>query len=161
MLLFVIVTSYSDYLDEAMKFRVFRFLSKPIDKNRLFYNLKDALYQYSIDTITIPIETDSGVIVCTADEILCFEGKQRKTVVHTLDGNYLSIKGIEYWHENLDIPCMYSSYRSYIVNMKYVRSFDKTVISLRYRNQSVDAYLARRKYVDFKRKYMLYLESMR
>ena len=29
-----IVTSYPDYLDEAMRFHVFRYLSKPIDKNR-------------------------------------------------------------------------------------------------------------------------------
>lgn len=27
-----IVTSYPDYLDEAMRFQVFRYLSKPIDK---------------------------------------------------------------------------------------------------------------------------------
>ena len=30
-----IVTSHPDYLDEAMRFQVFRYLSKPIDKSRL------------------------------------------------------------------------------------------------------------------------------
>ena len=44
-----IVTSYPDYLDEAMRFQVFRYLSKPIDKDRLFRNLKDAIYQLYID----------------------------------------------------------------------------------------------------------------
>ena len=34
----IILTSYIDYLDEAMKFHVFRYLSKPVDKNRLFRN---------------------------------------------------------------------------------------------------------------------------
>ena len=34
-----IVTAYPDYLDEAMRFQVFRYLSKPIDKTRLFRNL--------------------------------------------------------------------------------------------------------------------------
>lgn len=34
-----IVTSYSEYLDDAMRFHVFRYLSKPIDKQRLFRNL--------------------------------------------------------------------------------------------------------------------------
>jgi len=34
-----IVTSYLDYLDHAMKFHVFRYLSKPIDKARLFRNM--------------------------------------------------------------------------------------------------------------------------
>ena len=29
-----VVTSYSEYLDEAMRFHVFRYLSKPLDKQR-------------------------------------------------------------------------------------------------------------------------------
>ena len=29
-----IVTSYSEYLDETMRFHVFRYLSKPLDKQR-------------------------------------------------------------------------------------------------------------------------------
>lgn len=31
-----IVTSYSQYLDDAMRFHVFRYLSKPLDKQRNF-----------------------------------------------------------------------------------------------------------------------------
>jgi two-component system LytT family response regulator len=34
-----IITSYSEYLDEAMRFHVFRYLSKPIDRQRLFRSL--------------------------------------------------------------------------------------------------------------------------
>lgn len=41
-----IVTSYLEYLDAAMRFHVFRYLSKPIDKQRLFQNLDDALELY-------------------------------------------------------------------------------------------------------------------
>ena len=35
-----IVTSYSEYLDEAMRFHVFRYLSKPLDKQRFFRNFE-------------------------------------------------------------------------------------------------------------------------
>ena len=41
-----IVTSYLEFLDAAMRFHVFRYLSKPIDKQRLFHNLDDALELY-------------------------------------------------------------------------------------------------------------------
>ena len=45
-----IVTSHLEYLDAAMRFHVFRYLSKPIDKQRLFQNLDDVLeLYYSID----------------------------------------------------------------------------------------------------------------
>lgn len=46
-----IVTSYSEYLDDAMRFHVFRYLSKPLNPQRLFQNLTDALQLYtSINT---------------------------------------------------------------------------------------------------------------
>ena len=52
-----IITSFSEYLDEAMRFHVFRYLSKPIDKQRLYRNLKDAIEMYHSTTAKIPIET--------------------------------------------------------------------------------------------------------
>lgn len=36
----IILTSFQNYLDSAMKIHVFRYLSKPIDKNRFYLNLK-------------------------------------------------------------------------------------------------------------------------
>ena len=41
-----IITSYVEYLDDAMRFHVFRYLSKPLDKQRLFQNMKDAIQLY-------------------------------------------------------------------------------------------------------------------
>ena len=57
-----IVTSYADYLDDAMRFHVFRYLSKPIDRERLFRNMRDALTQLSMDTRPIVIETGDGAV---------------------------------------------------------------------------------------------------
>lgn len=61
-----IVTSYPDYLDEAMRFHVFRYLSKPVDKKRLFRNMKDALYQLSIDTREVSIETKEQTVMISS-----------------------------------------------------------------------------------------------
>lgn len=116
----VIVTSYPDYLDEAMRFRVFRYLSKPINKNRLFENLKDAIYQYNIESIRIPVETKDGVVTLSSEDIICLEGQKRGTKICTVDGDLISVKGIQSWQEELKIPSFYASYRNYIINMKYV-----------------------------------------
>ena len=56
-----IVTSYSEYLDEAMRFHVFRYLTKPLDKHRIFRNMKGALEIYNTTIIKVPIETRDGV----------------------------------------------------------------------------------------------------
>lgn len=42
--LFIIITAYNDYLDEAMRIQAFRFISKPVNKERFMRNLKDALH---------------------------------------------------------------------------------------------------------------------
>lgn len=156
-----IVTSYPDYLDEAMRFNVFRYLSKPIDKNRLFRNLKDAIQQYNMDTIEIPINTSDGISVVSAERIVCVELVQRKTAIYTLNGTIQSTDGIEHWRNSLTLPCFYSTYRSVIVNMRYVYEIRKDVVILKYGEQIKEAYLAKRKFSDFSSKYLTYLESIK
>lgn len=154
-----IVTAYPDYLDEAMRFQVFRYLSKPIDKNRLFRNLKDAVYSYSIESCEFPISTSEGVFIRRSEEIICVETSQRKTIVYTTDGNFVSNKNIEYWRQTLTLPCFFSTHRSFIVNMRFVYSINKDTVILRNRSQNFEVYLSRRKYTQFKDTYLMYLES--
>lgn len=157
----IIVTSYSDYLDEAMRFQVFRYLSKPIDKNRLFRNLKDALYQYNMDTKEYPIETADAVFIRRAEEIVCVEASLRKTLVYTTDQVFVSTKNMEYWRQLLLLPCFFHSHRSYVINMRFVSGILKDSIILKYQSKEKTAYLTRRKYSEFKNAYLLYLESVK
>ncbi|MGI5958593.1 MAG: LytR/AlgR family response regulator transcription factor [Massiliimalia sp.] len=155
-----IVTSHSDYLDEAMRFHIFRYLSKPVDKNRLFRNLKDALYQLSVETKTIVAETHNGVITCYSDEIVYLEQNARKIFLHTSDAVYQVHGTMEQWHSKLNLPCFYTPYQNFIINMKYVSCFEKDVIFLKYGEKEQRIYLVKRKYTDFKHTYLLYMESI-
>ena len=157
-----IVTSYPDYLDEAMKFHVFRYLTKPVDKKRLFRNMKDALYQRSVETRKIHIETKDGVMVKYADEIVCIESSGHKTLVHTVDGTFESVKSLDYWKNELSFGCFYQTYRSFLVNMKYVVSFSESTVELEKPDGTIfQAYMARRSYRPFKEAHLLYVESMK
>lgn len=154
-----IVTSFPDYLDEAMRFQVFRYLSKPIDKNRLFRNLKDAVYLHNLETHIIPITTRDGVVALQANQIICVEIDSRKTYVYTPKGRLQSVESMECWQEKLTLPCFYMPYRSFIINMQYVMSFSKDSILLQCGNAVKEAYLAKRKYSDFKDRYLMFMES--
>lgn len=154
-----IVTSYVEYLDDAMRFHVFRYLSKPLDKQRLFQNIKDAIQLYNSTNILIPLETKDGVYTCTASEIIFVETAGRVITIHTIERDFVVRQNIEYWKNTLNMPCFFQSHRSFIVNMKYVTDFDHSLIHL-YNNQYA-AYLTKRKYSQFKDAYFLYLESMR
>lgn len=156
-----IVTSYPEYLDEAMRFHVFRYLSKPIDKQRLFRNLKDALGLYSTVNKAIPVETKAGIYAVPFSDIICIEALERKVIIYTTSSMFESIHSIQYWCDTLPTNCFIQSHRSYIVNLKYVSDFDHTLIHLCNGGQISNAYLTRRKYTEFKEAYLLYLESMR
>lgn len=155
-----IVTSYPDYLDEAMRFQVFRYLSKPIDKTRLFRNLKDAVYQYSMETREYPILTETGMVVLRADEIVCVEIVRRKCLVHTTRGIFTNNETMEYWKNTLSLACFYATHKSFIINMRYVCEVRKDSILLRYQDAEKEAYLAKRKFTQFKDAYLFYLGSV-
>ena len=156
-----IVTSYPDYLDEAMRFQVFRYLSKPIDKERLFRNLKDAVYQYSMETHEYPVVTNDGVFVRRAEEIVCIEAMQRKVLIHTTAGILQSTQPMEHWRQTLTLPCFYMTHRSFIVNMRFVSAIGKDQVLLKYPGHEQYAYLTRRKYTAFKDTYLMYRESVK
>lgn len=156
-----IVTGYPDYLDEAMRFQVFRYLSKPIDKTRLFRNLKDAIYAYNIESHEFPISTNDGVFVRRAEEIVCVETKDRKVMVYTTDGQFISNKNIDYWKQTLSLPCFYSTHRSFVINMRFVYSINRDTVILKYSSKEKAAFLSRRKYSQFKDTYLMYMESMK
>ncbi len=154
-----VVTAYTEYLDEAMRFHVFRYLTKPLEKQRLFRNLKDALHVYSTAAHKIPIETPSGVFTVYSSDIIFLDSAEKKVTVHTVDNDYISSRTIAEWAKVLPQNCFFQSHRSFIVNFAHVSDFDHSLIHLSGHRYS--AYLTRRKYTEFKAAYLLYLESMR
>ena len=117
-LLIFIITSYVEYLDEAMRFHVFRYLSKPLDKQRLFQNMKDAIQVYNTTNIKIPIETKEGVFTSIASEIIFIEAQNRTVTVHTLSRDLITKQKIAHWTNILNIPCFFQTHRSFIINLK-------------------------------------------
>ena len=153
-----IVTSHSEYLDEAMRFHVFRYLSKPLDKQRFFRNMKDAVDLYNTMTIKIPIETKQGIHTLPASSVIAVEAHGRKITVHTTLCDFESIHNMQYWLELLPKNRFFQTHRSFIINFEHVTDFDRNLVHMA-DNQS--AYLTKRKYTSFKEAYLLYLESTR
>lgn len=152
-----VITSYSEYLDEAMRFHVFRYLSKPLEEQRLFRNLKDALVVYYTLSQNIALETKEETLTIPVNNIIFIETQGRKTIVHTIKKDYQSIHAMQYWIEMLPKNCFIQSHRSFIVNLKHVSNFNHDLIHLK--EGQFTAYLTKRKYTEFKNAYLLYLES--
>ena len=153
-----IVTSYSQYLDEVMRFHVFRYLSKPLDKQRFFRNMKDAVDLYNSMTVKIPVETKQGVHTLPASFVIAVEAQGRKVTVHTTLCDFESIHNMQYWLELLPKNRFFQTHRSFIINLEHVTDFDRDLVHM---SDNQCAYLTKRKYSAFKEAYLLYLESTR
>jgi two-component system LytT family response regulator len=155
-----VVTSFMEYIDDAMRFNVFRYIMKPIDTDGFYRNLSDALYRYSNDIKKYIVETHDTAYTLYSTDIIMVEVTGHKVSVQGVNGIYHSVKPMKYWQELLlTEPMFYQSHRSYIVNFHHISSYTDDSIGL-YKD-SCTAFLTKRKRVDFKNKYLMYLENTR
>lgn len=157
--LIFVVTAYSDYLDDAMRFHVFRYLSKPIDVQRLYQNLEDALEHLYTFNRKIAIQTKNSIHTIYTSDLIFIEAKEKKVYVHTTTTEYISIQPLKQLLLLLPEALFIQTHKSFIINFQYVTKFDRSSIQLA--NGEFYAYLTRRKYKTFRNAYLLYLESTR
>lgn len=154
-----VVTSYAEYLDDAMRFHVFRYLSKPLDRQRFYRNMKDAVDLYHTLTVKVPIETRQGVHTLPASSVITVEAVGHKVLIHTTMRDFEAVRNMQYYLNVLPKNCFFQTHRSFIVNFEHVTDFDHSLIHMA--DGQFQAYLTKRKYTAFKEAYLLYLESTR
>lgn len=158
----IVITAYSEYLDDAMRFNVFRYLSKPINKHRLYRNLDDVIKQFNSRVCTIVINDGNTSYSVSTDEIIMIEtlANKRKTLIHTTTSDYESFDSLQHWYTLLENNGnFYQSNRSYIVNLTYVTSFNQDTIQLY--NGKFQAYITKRKIHEFRSLYLMFLEHVK
>lgn len=151
-----IITAFDEYTDDAFRMHAFRFFKKPIDKERLFINLKEALTQYCTAYGKISIEDNHSLYSPYKTDVIFIESKDRGSIVHTRGGKYYSSNNIESWLKILKEECFYHSHRSFIVNMDYISEITADLI--RFENYDSCAYLTKRDYKKFNAVYSRYLK---
>lgn len=97
-----------------------------------------------------------SVLTC---DIVYVEAKGRKVIVHTATADLDSTQTLQFWIEHLPQATFFQSHRSYIVNMAMVTSFDHELIYLC--DGQFTAYLTRRKFTEFKKAYLMFMEGKR
>lgn len=123
--------------------------------------MKEALYQLSIDTKPLLIETKQGSFTRLADEIVMVETSGRNVIVHAVDCDYISTQPIKFWYSLTSIGSFFQTHYSFVVNMKYITAFtNNTVVMEVPPNGKLVGYLTRRRYQEFKSAYMIFLEAM-
>lgn len=149
----IVITSFQNYLDSAMKIHVFRYLSKPIDTERFYNNFAEAIEGYNKLSKTITVESKGEINLVKTSDILYIENLKHGSKIITKKDEYkTSIKPKE-WLKIINQPnCFVYSHTSIIVNLQNVVGLAKDAVSLNKGNgQKITTYVSQRKYADFKK----------
>lgn len=148
----IVVTSFQNYLDDAMKIHVFRYLSKPIDKNRFFNNFKDALEEYRLIGKSVIATFNNEVHQIRTKDILFIENQKYGSIIHSKFGDYQSNKKPKQWVKDINQTSFVFSHNSILVNLQNVVDFNNSTVVLRKNEQeTVTTYISQRKYSNFKK----------
>ncbi|MCB2338843.1 LytR/AlgR family response regulator transcription factor [Clostridium estertheticum] len=152
----IFITGFKGYVFEAFDVRAFHYILKPVQEEKFKEILRSALTQFEKNDKFIITRIMGNLNKIFIKDILYIESEQRKLKVHT------SCNIIEYYYKISDMEhelqgCnFFRCHKSYIVNLKYVQSFDSGSITLR---NCEKIYLSKYKSADFSRKFMYYLKN--
>lgn len=169
MLPIVFVTGFSEYISEGYDVQALHYLLKPVNKEKLFEVLDRYVRGKNIKTDEIIIRTKDGASHVATSQIVFIEAFGRKTEVTIFNGASFAERcgKIVECIESVDsIGCFekllekqkdfFHCHRSYLVNMRYVKSVGKTSITL---DSGKLLPLSRRLYQEVNRKFIEYYKG--
>ena len=156
----IIITNFPDYLDNAMKIHVFRYISKPINENRFYNALNDAVKEYYSISKTIIVDLKDEVFSIRTKDILYLETNKYGSTMVTKKGSFKTSKRVSEWLSIIDQPsCFVYSHNSFAVNLQNVIDFNNTAVKLRKNDDEiVTAYMSQRKFSSFKKLFISFME---
>ena len=156
--IFIVISSFDEYLDEAMGIKVFRYMTKPLNEQRFNRNMRDALKALSTASKKVRIETKSGNEYIEEADIIMFEVLDGNVVVHTVLGHFDAKGRIQDYKEKVNPIRFFESSRGYLINLQHVSGDSDTYIKLN--DGKCRARLSRRKRKEYKHAFAEYLNNI-
>lgn len=144
-----VITSYTQYLDAAMDLRVFRYIEKPIDTQRIYRGLdivlrKNKKYEFISDGVKMEVYEN---------EIAYIYKSFRKSILVRDNGSSISTDmTMKEWIKMLEESNSFSSpHYSYFVNLNYVSELSDESITIELKNgREQKIHPSRRRFKQFK-----------
>lgn len=126
----IFITGFADYMSMGFDVSALHYLMKPVSKEKLHQVLDKAVKLLSKKESNIIIKVDGQNIIIKLTDIVYVESFGHYISIYTIDKKEYTVKiGINKFAEELNnnfiIP-----HRSYIVNLKYVKSISKNSVVL-------------------------------
>lgn len=152
----IIIANIPDYR-YTFKFHAFDFMTLPVDEEKFFHAIDDALLYItnSSNEQKITLQTTTVTLNIKPSQIYYFEHNSRKIIISTVHGEYFGNYTLKVLREKFCPYDFESPHKSYLVNLahiRYIKGFDI------YLNSGIVLPLAQKRAVHFKSVFQNYID---
>ena len=148
------ITSYPEHVFEAFEVNTYRYLTKPIDWNKLTVAMDDFIREKKMFA-PIVVNVDGEQLTISSEDVIYLEAEGKFCYVRTTDNIVRSSKTIAKVFELLPQHCFYRTHKSFAVNLYCIQSIKDGCIIL---NNGEKAKISRNNIADFKKTYQNFIK---
>lgn len=148
----IFVSAFPNVALDTFEVNAFRFLAKPIDREKLFRSLDD--YFQTEKSNFLILNTHNGIIKIRESDILFCESIQKHSLIHTANDSYDIPANLHEIEKKLSEGKFFRCHKSYIVSFYHIKSHNNTDIFF---DNGEKAYISRRYFTPFKSAFQDYV----
>ncbi|MBP5597098.1 MAG: response regulator transcription factor [Pseudobutyrivibrio sp.] len=139
--LIIYISGFDDYLKELFEVEPFRFISKPLDKDRLIRYFGEAYKRVQDNEEYFQFSFNKELKKCPLKDIVYFESNNRTIYIHLNDGSttyfYGKLADVEEKLKGSKFVFL-RPHQSYYVNYHYIKKLNFYYLTLGYLNKDID-----------------------
>lgn len=146
----IFITAYPEIVYDAFEVRAYRFLTKPIDKQKLFKALDDYTVSCN-DSDTLLVKANDEVHVIKISDIYYLEVSRKDTFIYLKDRCLKCHRTISSFEKELEPYGFMRIHRSFIINTRRIVSFDTRTARL---DNGEKIFISQKKYPELCEAYL-------
>ncbi|ADH60361.1 two component transcriptional regulator, LytTR family [Thermoanaerobacter mathranii subsp. mathranii str. A3] len=151
----IFITSFEEYIKDAVKLYASDYIEKPLDEKRLretLERIKEKLFE--IENV-VPFKTEDGVKLVNPKEIYCVRASKKRSIVYTHREKFICDYSLKEIEELLDSNMFFRTNRSFLVNLfkvELLKDNNRTSFEICFKGSNYKAYLSKELYEEFRRR---------
>lgn len=142
----IFVSAYTNVALDAFEVKAYRFIAKPINKEKLFKAIDDYRAEMDSDNFLV-FKTHEGTIRIKISEIVFVEALGNHSIIHTLNTDYEIFINLKTIQNKLPSDKFFRCHKAYITSFTHIQAHDNTVIKY---DNGTKVYISRKFLPQFK-----------
>lgn len=124
----IFISAYPEIALDTFEVNTFRFIKKPVDKDKLFKALDDYLKSTVSENI-LKINTHDGIFAVKLSDIIYLESNEKNTMMRTVKDTIYIHRPLHYIESKLPSNRFSRCHKSFVANLMHVSNHSRTEVT--------------------------------